>query len=323
MRDEFERFVRAFPSQPEWRDPSFNGSPLHGMISELPNALVRSLPELHDRYLIRGSIGSGGWTHTPWLAVLDPAVTTRVAEGYYLVYLLSLGAERLYLTLNQGCSLLADSVGVRPARQTLLERAGIMRSRILDKANRLGPISLDLNVGGTVWRGKLYEAGSVVAKVYDTSALPHRDEMIADLREGLSLYELLAREGGWDPADDIAQVAIDDGIAGKGIEQAKRYRQHRSIERQSSHSKAVKKRQGDRCRGCDQRMAEVYGAIGEGMIDAHHLIPLSSLADGQSITFDPVKDFAVLCPNCHRIIHRLPDPSDLEALRQLVAAARR
>ena len=35
--------------------------------------------------------------------------------------------------------------------------------------------------------------------------------------------------------------------------------------------------------------------------------------------FDPLKDLTVLCPNCHRAIHRLEDPSDLKEIRRLIA----
>jgi len=99
---------------------------------------------------------------------------------------------------------------------------------------------------------------------------------------------------------------------------AKRYHVHRSIERQRSHVDRVKRLQGTRCGACDLEMAEVYGELALGMIDVHHLTPLSQLADGATVTFDPRSDFAVLCPNCHRAAHRLGDPGDIQALRLLV-----
>jgi 5-methylcytosine-specific restriction enzyme A len=89
--------------------------------------------------------------------------------------------------------------------------------------------------------------------------------------------------------------------------EAKRYRQHRSIERQAKHSIAVKKALGTTCMICDHAMGETYGPIGAGLIHAHHLTPLSRLADGEVVHLDPSADFAVLCPNCHAIIHRMDD----------------
>ncbi len=105
MRNEFERLGREYPRAPAWRDPGFSGHPVRKLIGdELPKTVTRAVPATAEGYIVEGSAGEGGWTHTPWLAVLDPRVTTTVQEGIYIVYLLSLGGERLYLTLNQGCT---------------------------------------------------------------------------------------------------------------------------------------------------------------------------------------------------------------------------
>jgi hypothetical protein len=36
--------------------------------------------------------------------------------------------------------------------------------------------------------------------------------------------------------------------------------------------------------------------------------PNSSLEEGSVITYNAASDFAVLCSNCHRMIHRSKDP---------------
>jgi hypothetical protein len=63
---------------------------------------------------------------------------------------------------------------------------------------------------------------------------------------------------------------------------------------------------------------ECYGPVGQGYIEAHHLRPISTLGEGVVVTYDVATDFAVLCPNCHRMIHRLADPSNLDALRAVL-----
>ena len=40
--------------------------------------------------------------------------------------------------------------------------------------------------------------------------------------------------------------------------------------------------------------------------------------DYVAVHYDIAEDFAVLCSNCHRMIHRSADPSDLAAFRALV-----
>ena len=141
--------------------------------------------------------------------------------------------------------------------------------------------------------------------------------MQADLAEAMTLYNAVKLAGGWEAEDVFVKDLRADG-AGDSLQQAKRYRQHRAIERQPSHSRKVKQALGTRCMGCTFELTELYGEAAVGVIDAHHLVPLSALDDGEVVSFDPRKDFAVLCPNCHRVIQRLADPSDLSALQAAV-----
>ena len=53
-------------------------------------------------------------------------------------------------------------------------------------------------------------------------------------------------------------------------------------------------------------------------IEAHHLKAIASLEEGVAVTYDVAADFAVLCANCHRMIHRSDDPSDLNKFRGIV-----
>ncbi len=55
------------------------------------------------------------------------------------------------------------------------------------------------------------------------------------------------------------------------------------------------------CEVCRFDFEERYGALGKGFCEIHHKIPLSQI-DGEAET--SLEDLAVLCSNCHRIIHR-------------------
>ena len=85
-------------------------------------------------------------------------------------------------------------------------------------------------------------------------------------------------------------------------------------------AKQAKKFHGHRCQACDLDFEERYGAIGKGFIEAHHLKPISTLAEGVAVTYDVAADFAVLCANCHRMIHRSDDPSNLSLFQKNLAA---
>jgi hypothetical protein len=55
--------------------------------------------------------------------------------------------------------------------------------------------------------------------------------------------------------------------------------------------------------------SERYGDLGKEFIEAHHLRPIATLEEGVPVKYDVAADFAVLCSNCHRMIHRSSDPS--------------
>ena len=76
-----------------------------------------------------------------------------------------------------------------------------------------------------------------------------------------------------------------------------------------------------RCQACDLDFGERYGKIGKGFIEAHHFRPIGTLEEGIAVKYDVAVDFAVLCSNCHRMIHPFADPSDLMAFRRFINAS--
>src|SRR5262245_20878059 len=55
------------------------------------------------------------------------------------------------------------------------------------------------------------------------------------------------------------------------------------------------------CEVCDFDFALVYGSLGEGFAECHHTVPLAEL-DGTAPT--RLADLAIVCSNCHRMLHR-------------------
>jgi len=55
------------------------------------------------------------------------------------------------------------------------------------------------------------------------------------------------------------------------------------------------------CTVCGFNFKENYGKIGEGFIEGHHTIAISQLSEE---TITKVDDIALVCSNCHRMLHR-------------------
>lgn len=319
MKSELQRWAVDFPDAVKLGDTAFKGSTVAKFVRDvLPTAVIALLPEATN-FLVEGSPGQGGWTHTSWLALCDPAVTSTVQDGFFVVYLLSADGSRIYLSLNQGCKVLKNAVGIAGARGELYRRAELMRARIGTRSSRFTVTGCDLK--SSLWRAALYSAGEILSVEYDAKTIPDDKQLNADLSEALSLYQKLRSEGGWTADDEIILDAKADGLE-VTLEQAKQYRQHKSIERNPSHSKTVKKILGTRCMGCQLEMADTYGTIAKGLIHAHHLTPLFQLKLGVTVKLNPRTDFAVLCPNCHSVIHRMNDLSDIKGLRKIIEDAK-
>jgi hypothetical protein len=73
---------------------------------------------------------------------------------------------------------------------------------------------------------------------------------------------------------------------------------------------------GARCLVCGFDFEGQYGERGKGVIDVHHLKPLSEV--GQGYQLDPIEDLRPVCPNCHTIIHRGDAQLSMEEAKALV-----
>ncbi|WP_080423448.1 HNH endonuclease [Burkholderia ubonensis] len=76
---------------------------------------------------------------------------------------------------------------------------------------------------------------------------------------------------------------------------------------------------GYSCMACNLDMEEKYGPIAAGMIEVHHVTPVSALGAGYIV--DPATDLIPLCPNCHAVVHRHSPPLSLVALRKILNLA--
>jgi len=63
------------------------------------------------------------------------------------------------------------------------------------------------------------------------------------------------------------------------------------------------------CVVCGFNFHDAYGEIGKDFIEIHHLEPMHLMdIEGEQITIDEaLKKVATVCPNCHRMIHRIKE----------------
>lgn len=73
------------------------------------------------------------------------------------------------------------------------------------------------------------------------------------------------------------------------------------------------------CEVCGFTFGDVYGKIGEGYIECHHRVPLADLPARRKTL---LADLALVCANCHRMMHRKRPWQTIEQLRKLMALPR-
>lgn len=67
------------------------------------------------------------------------------------------------------------------------------------------------------------------------------------------------------------------------------------------------------CKACDLDMGARYGPEAAGLIEVHHVTPVSEV--GAAYIINPKTDLVPLCPNCHAVAHRRSPPFSLDELR--------
>ncbi|MEI9912269.1 MAG: HNH endonuclease [Bacteroidota bacterium] len=69
------------------------------------------------------------------------------------------------------------------------------------------------------------------------------------------------------------------------------------------------------CEACVFEFEPYYGTIGKGFIECHHRTPLFNFKVSTKTGLD---DLALVCSNCHRMLHRRIDTITVEDLRMMI-----
>lgn len=83
------------------------------------------------------------------------------------------------------------------------------------------------------------------------------------------------------------------------------YREHRTRERNPRAVELAKRKAAEkgelRCSVCGFDFERAYGQQGRGFIECHHTRPVAEYGEASTVK---VADLALVCSNCHRMLHR-------------------
>lgn len=146
--------------------------------------------------------------------------------------------------------------------------------------------------------------------------MPTESEDVADFfSELFTLVDARLKADSLDPD----RPSIREGFPeGKKFERLHRARERNSAVVRLAKAMAFAKYGRLECACCGFNFAITYGARGIGFIEAHHTIPVGELPSDGGTT--RVEDIALVCSNCHRMLHVRRPWLRIDELKSLVDA---
>lgn len=109
---------------------------------------------------------------------------------------------------------------------------------------------------------------------------------------------------------------VEDSFDAHGLPGARMRIEFNRYERDRRNRAAALAIHGHRCMACGIDMAERYGPVAEGLIEVHHIMPVSEVGSGYII--NPKSDLVPLCPDCHSVAHRRLPPYSIQELQNML-----
>jgi len=123
-----------------------------------------------------------------------------------------------------------------------------------------------------------------------------------------------------DPVANLEDDTVTEAVEGRVLTRLHRIRERdrKLVERRKA--KALRTTGRLQCEACGFDFHARYGDRGRGFIECHHVRPVHTLAsDGERTTED---DLALVCANCHRMIHASRPWAAVEELRTILGLLR-
>ena len=290
-------------------------------VKELRNDVTsffsNNLKDLLTNIKVKTVQGIGNMTAIAWISFLDKDVTTTTQKGYYPAYLFCEDSKQFELVLTQGTYMLIDQdvkkIKGEIINSILKTRALILRGKLTNNNNNYfdEKISKKLTFLKNDTDRRRWQLASAFGKIYHIDNLPSEEELIKDLKKMIELYKLAIQKGGTAQEGETYDEEYESFSGDEKVKLQKHKEDERKILQVNTKLiNDLKENYKYTCQACGLTLKDIYGDyFGEKkeFIEAHHIIPksetLKNLKDNEKLKRTK-EDFAILCANCHRIIHR-------------------
>ena len=173
-----------------------------------------------NRYKVDSSVGQGVLGAIPWLTIMDKSITESATKGYYVVYLFSRSAKKLYLCIGLAATQFQDIYGMNNKCLGPIENGKNYFSELFKKyepPNTLNEIDLledDLDFEEPLKSTSrnlvsCYEKGTIFIRQYDISQITN-EVLISDLKEYVHIYSKIVDDPDAQNLDFLAERTFDE-----------------------------------------------------------------------------------------------------------------
>jgi len=279
--------------------------------TEFPNIIKNSINQKYHYLKISSSAQQGRWVTAPWAIFLHKAITKSAQEGFYPSISFTEDCKQLILHIGQGIDDLKKNYGK--------EWITVSKSRALIMKHKLPEHKPDFKDNPSQLKNyrksKNLTITSQFGKVQYINKIKNEEDLINDISNLLNLFELLIERGGInneDISEDTKELIIqgtEEKIVKKHIQIEKVY-----YKRNQKLIKSLKENSDYCCEACGFNFNKFY-KDSPNYIEAHHIVPISEMTSSSKTTTKD--DIALLCSNCHKMIHKFGCPN-LEDFKKFI-----
>ncbi|MEO6613784.1 MAG: HNH endonuclease [Chitinophagaceae bacterium] len=165
------------------------------------------------------------------------------------------------------------------------------------------------------YEGMGMKSGSKLDKIVFDEFRHNREKLKAIAAEIKKITKDPVLKGKIYAIEDDEQTKNDAVMEGQVL-----YKLHKVRERDGSIAQSKKDQVWIRtgklaCEACVFEFEGYYGDIGKGYIECHHRTPLAYFKVATKTTLE---DLALVCANCHRMLHRRIDTISVEDLKMMI-----
>lgn len=165
---------------------SKNDAVFQTLTKYIPNELRNVV---NSKFIVKGSMGQSYKSDSPWIAILNPDITTTTQSGIYIAFLFKKDMSGFYLALNQGIKNFAELFG-KYKYENAIKIAKYFQNEIGETNFSTEEINLGNIKSGS--RSYGYEKTTIISKFYYYDK--YNDNIIFnDLNELIEIYNFVSK----------------------------------------------------------------------------------------------------------------------------------